>query len=68
MPNGPYKKSTYNSTKHAEQQDVTYIQIKLCVRFLCFIFLVFILDFLKWLLPEMLSYHLGVVNDFHWVC
>ena len=27
--NGPYKTNTQNNTKHAEQQDATYIQNKL---------------------------------------
>ena len=37
---------------------------------MCFDFFVhfyFILDFLKWLSLEMLSYRLGTVNDLHWV-
>jgi len=52
----------WNSTKLTEQQYLTDIKNKL---FLC------VVDFLnlhslKYILQEMLTYHIGTVNNFHW--
>jgi len=61
------KTNTWNSTKHAQQQDVTYIKNKVFLYFLdCSIFIntFYLLD-LQCIYQEMLSYCLSTVNDFH---
>ena len=65
----PVQKRTHRTTqKNVQQHDATYIYnnfIFMSFGFFVFYFL-FYLNFLKWILQEMLSYRLGTVNDFYW--
>jgi len=59
-----HKQTRRTAQKHTEQQHVTDNQNKQI--FVFWDFSIFILDFFKYILQEMLSFRLGTVNVFHW--